>query len=238
MPVELPEREEEVEEPEDKDSAPSEAVDIVASSPSVSLPEPSDIAAEPSISSVAVSDHGSTDATTPVSTAPAKLAQVPMAKPSNRPQPIVPVVPMIPSLGKAKKSSSTAAMDLEKPADAVIPVESDIASVSNEQTTVAGSDAGSSITDERQRPAVTPARQAPKSWADLVRSQALPPAQSDASQAPSTANSTTLPYGANESLADVLSSFEIPQANGTSKIAFLKPRGLINTGNMCYMNSV
>ena len=23
-----------------------------------------------------------------------------------------------------------------------------------------------------------------------------------------------------------------------SKIAFLKPRGLVNTGNMCYMNSV
>ena len=39
-----------------------------------------------------------------------------------------------------------------------------------------------------------------------------------------------------ESLAESLRSFSV-DAND-SKIAFLKPRGLVNTGNMCYMNSV
>lgn len=37
------------------------------------------------------------------------------------------------------------------------------------------------------------------------------------------------------SLAEALADFRI--ASG-QKLAFLEPRGLINTGNMCYMNSV
>lgn len=39
-----------------------------------------------------------------------------------------------------------------------------------------------------------------------------------------------------ESLADALHSYA-PGSN-ENKVAFLKPRGLVNTGNMCYMNSV
>ena len=39
------------------------------------------------------------------------------------------------------------------------------------------------------------------------------------------------------SIASVLSTFGAPGTN-ESKIAFLEPRGLVNTGNMCYMNAV
>ena len=41
-----------------------------------------------------------------------------------------------------------------------------------------------------------------------------------------------------ESLADALSSYSVESIRDSSKISFLEPRGLVNTGNMCYMNSV
>lgn len=37
------------------------------------------------------------------------------------------------------------------------------------------------------------------------------------------------------SLAEALRAYRV---GGSQKLAFLEPRGLINTGNMCYMNSV
>lgn len=40
------------------------------------------------------------------------------------------------------------------------------------------------------------------------------------------------------SLGEALSSFDIKDIQETSKLSFLEPRGLVNTGNMCYMNSV
>ena len=42
----------------------------------------------------------------------------------------------------------------------------------------------------------------------------------------------------NDSLADVLNSLGPDVENYADKIAFVEPRGLVNTGNMCYMNSV
>lgn len=39
-------------------------------------------------------------------------------------------------------------------------------------------------------------------------------------------------------LAEALSSYNVKNDNEASKISFVKPRGLVNTGNMCYMNSV
>lgn len=40
------------------------------------------------------------------------------------------------------------------------------------------------------------------------------------------------------SLADALTSYSVKDCGETTKVAFLEPRGLVNTGNMCYMNSV
>lgn len=41
-----------------------------------------------------------------------------------------------------------------------------------------------------------------------------------------------------ESMSDVLASLGGESVRYSEKIAFLEPRGLVNTGNMCYMNSV
>ena len=40
-----------------------------------------------------------------------------------------------------------------------------------------------------------------------------------------------------ETLSEVLNDVNAP-VEPPSKVAFLQPRGLVNTGNMCYMNSV
>jgi ubiquitin carboxyl-terminal hydrolase 10 len=79
-----------------------------------------------------------------------------------------------------------------------------------------------------------PAKPVAKSWADLVRSKAAPaPAPSPATNgivaaagpAPSKSNS----------LSDALASFSV---NAEKRVSFLEPRGLVNSGNLCYMNSV
>lgn len=89
--------------------------------------------------------------------------------------------------------------------------------------------------EEVTKPA-SPPRAAPKSWADLVRSKAL--AKSAAASGAPSAVSNGLVKPKNESLADVLTSLGNDASQYSDKIAFLEPRGLVNTGNMCYMNSV
>lgn len=77
------------------------------------------------------------------------------------------------------------------------------------------------------------AKTVPKSWADLVRSKA---AAAPASSTPNgLASAQSLSTSKSASLADALKSFSVDSEN---KITFIEPRGLVNTGNMCYMNSV
>ena len=92
---------------------------------------------------------------------------------------------------------------------------------------------------EDAKPAPAPAPAKPTSWAALLhkpasalsRAAATPQATSPTEQAKS-----SLPKSNTEKLSDALTSFSAKAKD--SKIAFLEPRGLVNTGNMCYMNSV
>jgi len=79
---------------------------------------------------------------------------------------------------------------------------------------------------------------APKSWAELLRTKNIPVA----AQAPAATNGVAVTAATNtpaaaksNTLADVLASFSV---DADKKISFLEPRGLVNTGNLCYMNSV
>jgi ubiquitin carboxyl-terminal hydrolase 10 len=80
-----------------------------------------------------------------------------------------------------------------------------------------------------------PEKTAPKSWADLVRSKAA--ANAALADPNSSAVPATMVLGNSTSsgLADVLRTYTVKSA---AKVAFTEPRGLVNTGNMCYMNSV
>lgn len=74
----------------------------------------------------------------------------------------------------------------------------------------------------------------PKSWADLVRSK-----NQNKLTASSLANGTSTINGVQNSrattISEVLTQYNVESAE---KVAFLEPRGLVNTGNMCYMNAV
>lgn len=80
-----------------------------------------------------------------------------------------------------------------------------------------------------------PAPSGPKSWANLFKG-ATQTARLDTGAAGSSTTAAGFAKSNNESLADALVSFNANIHSG--KISFLEPRGLVNTGNMCYMNSV
>ena len=89
---------------------------------------------------------------------------------------------------------------------------------------------------ETQQPVKAP----PKSWADLVRTKASqqPKASATTTESAETQAHLTGIFPTKAStLAEVLRSFNVKE-NTATKIAFIEPRGLVNTGNMCYMNSV
>jgi len=75
---------------------------------------------------------------------------------------------------------------------------------------------------------------APKSWADLVRSK-----NQNKLAASALTNGTNTMNGVQSSrattISEVLTQYSVDSAE---KVAFLEPRGLVNTGNMCYMNAV
>lgn len=86
-------------------------------------------------------------------------------------------------------------------------------------------------------PAPAPAK--PTSWAALLHkpASALPKAAATPqATSPTEQTRSALPKSTTEKLSDALTSFSAKTKD--SKIAFLEPRGLVNTGNMCYMNSV
>jgi len=73
-----------------------------------------------------------------------------------------------------------------------------------------------------------------KSWAELLRGKTITQSAGQVSLAnntPVNGLSASKPV----TVADALKSYTV---ENDAPIAFLEPRGLVNTGNMCYMNSV
>ncbi|KAK2735303.1 hypothetical protein FQN57_001198 [Myotisia sp. PD_48] len=83
------------------------------------------------------------------------------------------------------------------------------------------------------RPA--PERATPKSWADLVRSKT---SSTGASAVINSHAVSSLSSARNDSLAEALNSFGADVEHYSGNVSFVEPRGLVNTGNMCYMNSI
>nr|POE89947.1 putative ubiquitin carboxyl-terminal hydrolase 3 [Quercus suber] len=138
-------------------------------------------------------------------------------------------VPNLPALGKPKTSSPAVAKQ-ESPAPSSQSVEVALLSEVPEATVdAAGEDGGDA--DDLKTP---PSKQtAPKSWADLIRSQSA--SATSMAQTNGIALSQNLSLSKSASLADALKQYDV-QTDPT--LSFIEPRGLVNTGNMCYMNSV
>ncbi|KAJ5619629.1 hypothetical protein N7510_003613 [Penicillium lagena] len=163
------------------------------------------------------SDTDSTQPTTPSSTAKSQT-QTRSSKPAIPLAPPIPVVPNAPGTQRQAKDSSSTASEMPKSTAAAVD-EADPENIP-------------AIESETNQ--ASPLRAPPKSWADLVRAKASarPAAASGA------AADSSISMQKSESLADVLSSLGEDVTQYSNKIAFLEPRGLVNTGNMCYMNSV
>ncbi|KAJ5169028.1 uncharacterized protein N7482_004622 [Penicillium canariense] len=165
--------------------------------------------------SVPHSDGGdSTHPTTPSSTAKSQDQQ----KNTKPAIPIIPVVPNVPGTPR-RQAKDTASAGSKTPKSSAATAEAETESAPAVDATLKPS---------------SPVRTAPKSWADLVRSKnAARPASASADP-----ESNALAVQKSESLAEVLSTLGEDVTQYSDKIAFLEPRGLVNTGNMCYMNSV
>lgn len=162
------------------------------------------------------SDNDSTQPTTPSSVA---KSQGTSKASKQTTAPVVPAVPNVPATPR-RHARDTSSVASGTPKSATVPTPAPVA------------EADPTSAPEVKSPP-TPA--APKSWADLMRPQgsAKPPGAAAASS-----ESTGLPTQKNENLAEVLSGLGDDVTQYSDKIAFLEPRGLVNTGNMCYMNSV
>ena len=187
------------------------------------------------------SDTGSTGLTTPspaVTPQPAKSQHTPTAQPrSIRPMlPIIPAVPILPLSPKTSRhphrdSVSVVSMTSSTPQ---LESSSNQARRSSSVSVTADSEISPEVPAETLKPASPPA--APKSWADLVRSSNT---QKPSSAAASVSQLTNgLGPAKSVTLSDVLNTIDVTASQTAARITFLKPRGLVNTGNMCYMNSV
>ncbi|KAK0369525.1 ubiquitin carboxyl-terminal hydrolase [Colletotrichum limetticola] len=164
-------------------------------------------------------------------------------------RPAVPVVPVIPALPKSspKEAKATSVSQLAEEPKQVASREAKPAEAT-EGTEVAGAEQ-----EKLEAPPAAPAKAGPKSWSGLfsaAAAAAAPKAQPAANGpiAPAAANGATtngdgavngsaptFSAGNTNSLASAIQDFRVSNA---ARVQFIEPRGLINTGNMCYMNSV
>lgn len=165
---------------------------------------------------------GGSDANSTQPTTPSSAPQRPSTRPQSQSKPSKPAVPVVPVLPVVPRQP--AKDDVSRPSELTPKSE---AAPTNEPA--------ETPQDATETPE-EPARSAPKSWADLVRSRASAKAASAQSSPATEANG--LVAHQRKSLADVLTNLGDDVSQYGDKVAFLEPRGLVNTGNMCYMNSV
>ncbi|KAF4900705.1 putative ubiquitin carboxyl-terminal hydrolase 3 [Colletotrichum viniferum] len=168
----------------------------------------------------------------------------PTTSSSNTSRPAVPVVPVVPVIPKNSPKEA-------KPASTTKPEEAKSAAQEKPAEESAAVAAADSEQKAEGQPAA-PAKAAPKTWSGLFSAaaaaapKAQPNANGPATSAPANGASTnggetvngaasTFSAGNANSLAAAIQDFRV---GSLSKVQFIEPRGLINTGNMCYMNSV
>ena len=174
-------------------------------------------------------------ATPPQSTVP-PLASRPTTSSAHMRTPTKPVLPVLPVTPKAAgKVQTSSPSKSESKDDVVDPSGVQSPPSDTTQSTVTGTQLSTSEADSVAAvPAAPVAPPKPKSWAELLRSKTgnVPPTTADPDADNENDSNGSTKAG---SLAEALRAFSVASA---SRIPFLEPRGLVNTGNMCYMNSV
>ncbi|KAL8952381.1 MAG: hypothetical protein Q9222_001717 [Ikaeria aurantiellina] len=195
------------------------------------VPAPS--ALETPLTSIAPSETDSTQPTTPssaVTPAPSRQQNSTISKPRHQANLSIPIIPAVPHIAlpsrPVKQSSISVTSDKT---GAALPSNADYLANAIQPATQVGHDEASATRS-------SPVKAAPKSWADLVRTNPSKQVSSTKALQTDSLGASSLQNPKVASLSEVLRTFGSESNN--SRVAFIEPRGLVNTGNMCYMNSV
>lgn len=222
----------------DKDGD-AESKKVVETSKSPSEPKPSvEEASEPTPETPTTAQGPSEDTESTVSTTPSSTQHsslpaggevTPVATKSQRAAvPAVPAVPTIRAISKSQPKSTPSTISLNTNSEVSAEAKPSKSEATND------GEVNDPTTEEVKATPPPKAWATPRAWTGLFGSSGAP-------VAPITANGAqngSAEFGKknSESLAEALRSFKAEAKD--SKISFLEPRGLVNTGNMCYMNSV
>ncbi|KAK4670567.1 uncharacterized protein QC763_212900 [Podospora pseudopauciseta] len=167
--------------------------------------------------------------------------------------PTVPAVPVLPVIPRIAPKELQAVEKTAVQQTSVAPTKDEKSTEAGEgarQVNGMGEKSETESAPAQAAPAPTPAPAKPKAWAALfAKPSAAPSAVASTAAAPrvhtngnaadvSTAASGAIgsfPSSKANSLAEALQAY---RPTGIDKLPFIEPRGLVNTGNMCYMNSV
>ncbi|KAI1492552.1 hypothetical protein F5X96DRAFT_373059 [Biscogniauxia mediterranea] len=205
----------------------------------------------------------STSPSTPTSVQPPQVpptTSTSSTKPNKSTSRIVPTaaVPLLPVVPKSTPKDVRSSASPDAKSSEVKQTKPQEASDKPDAATVSSTDVPQIEAKPEPAPAPAPApvKTAPKLWTGLFASSAAPSTTTAGGAGVGTASLSAVPGSSSvddgtvsnggvgpggfsksntSSLAEALRVYNV---SGSNKIAFLEPRGLINTGNMCYMNSV
>lgn len=226
--------------PPAQDAVSSEELENAASQPSTLEPEPTISNLETPLTSDAPSEDDSTHPTTPSSNIAQPIPQpsrIHASKISHPTAVALPFIPAIPLTSRApKRPSVSASSEMTKPPEQSTQSQPGVSLEDETQP-----DAANGLnTIEPAAPTISPPQKpAPKSWAELVRTSAQnTPQNGGKAEGNGTTHSTGFNNSRVTSLTEILSTYKVDEIRDDTRVTFLQPRGLVNTGNMCYMNSV
>jgi ubiquitin carboxyl-terminal hydrolase 10 len=153
-------------------------------------------------------------------------------------KPVLPLKPLSPAQPRpATKKPLTPAASIETTANIVKAVVDEAKDADPTETDSIKPNEIDTSNDVNSATEETPTKAAPSSWAALFASRQAALAANAASATATTNASIT--NGVSKPKANTMAeALHLYKVENEEKIPFLEPRGLVNTGNMCYMNSV
>ncbi|KAL9017134.1 MAG: hypothetical protein Q9185_005536 [Variospora sp. 1 TL-2023] len=212
---------------------------------SSTTPQPSEAAPAPSILETPWTSHAPSeaDSTQPTTPSSAVLPFIPRqqsaaaTKTIHKSNPLVPIIPAIPHIPLPPRPVKRTSVSItSETVGSPPPLNADHLADAAEIAKHASTDDISHHSVSEAIRATSPAKIAPKSWADLVKSRVPKPASGVKVSANKSSGMNGFQNQKVASMVEVLRDYG--HSSDNDRVTFIEPRGLVNTGNMCYMNSL